>query len=48
LRIAKGEQKKMVTVSIWGLDKNGRRHVDCPPELDRIVDAIERMTNQVR
>jgi hypothetical protein len=48
LRIAKGEQKKMVTVSIWGLDKNGRRYVDYPPALDRIADAIERMANQVR
>lgn len=46
LRVAHGNQVKMVTVSIWGLDKNGRRYVSYPPELDRIVDAIQRMANR--
>jgi hypothetical protein len=46
LRIAKGDRVKMITVSIWGLDKNGRRYVGYPPELDRIVDAIQRMANR--
>ena len=45
LRIARGDQVKMITVSIWGLDKNGRRYVIYPPELDRIVDAIQRMAS---
>lgn len=45
LRIAKGDKVKMITVGIWGLDKNGRRYVSYPPELDRIVDAIQRMAN---
>ncbi len=46
LRIAKGDRVKMITVSIWGLDKNGRRYVAYPPELDRIVDTIQRMANR--
>jgi len=46
LRIAKGDRVKMITISIWGLDKNGRRYVGYPPELDRIVDAIQRMANR--
>ncbi len=46
LRIAQGDRSKMVTVSIWGLDKNGKRHVTYPPELDRIVDAVQRMASR--
>ncbi|MBP6828315.1 MAG: hypothetical protein KA165_17245 [Saprospiraceae bacterium] len=45
LSIAAGETRKMVTISIWGLDRNGRRYVSYPPEIDRIVDAIQRMAN---
>ena len=46
LRIAKGERVKIIAISIWGLDKNGRRYIAYPPELDRIVDAIQRMANK--
>lgn len=38
--------RKMVSISIWGLDKNGRRYVSYPPELDRIIDAIQRMAER--
>ncbi len=46
LSITSDGVRKMVTISIWGLDKNGRRYVSYPPELDRIVDAIQRMAER--
>lgn len=46
LSISTGEVRKMVTVSIWGLDKNGRRYVSYPPELDRIIDAVQRLASR--
>ena len=46
LSITYNDTRKMVAVSIWGLDKNGRRYVSYPPEIDRIVDAIQRMANR--
>lgn len=46
LSITKDGKRRMITVSIWGLDKNGRRYVSYPPELDRIIDAIQRMASR--
>lgn len=48
LRIVYDDKSKMVAVSIWGLDGKDRRYISCPPELERIVDAVQRMANQVR
>ena len=42
LSIAYGNQKKVVTISIWGLDERRMRYVDYPPALDNIIDAIQR------
>lgn len=46
LSISRNDTRKMVAISIWGLDKNGRRYVSYPPEIDRIVDAIQRMAQR--
>ncbi len=42
LSIAYGTRKKVVTVSIWGIDERRMRYVDYPPALDNIIDAIQR------
>jgi hypothetical protein len=45
LAISKGDYRKMVTISIWGLDRNGKRYVSYPPALDHIIDAIQKMAH---
>jgi len=47
LAIAYGKRKKVVTISIWGEDKNKVRFVNYPPELDAIIEAIQRMAHRV-
>lgn len=47
LAITYGNHKKMVTVAIWGKDNLGIRYVDYPPQLDNIIDAIQRMANRL-
>jgi hypothetical protein len=47
LSVTYGNVRKMVTVSIWGKDKTGASFVDYPPELDNIIDAIQRMASRV-
>lgn len=47
LAIAYGTRKKVITISIWGRDDNNIRYVDYPPELDNIIDAIQRMANRM-
>ena len=47
LSIAYGDRKKVVTVSIWGKDKNQVRYVDYPPAFDFIVEAIQRMAHRL-
>lgn len=47
LVIAHGERKKVITISVWGKEKNGIQYVDYPPALDRIIDAIQRMANRM-
>jgi hypothetical protein len=45
--ITYGIKRKMVTVTIWGKDKNGERYVEYPPQIDNIVDAVQRMANRI-
>ena len=45
--ITYGNRRKMVTVSIYGKDKNGDRYVDYPPQIDNIVDAVQRMASRI-
>lgn len=47
IAITYGDKKKMVTVAIWGKDDLGVKWVDYPPQLDNIVDAIQRMANRL-
>lgn len=47
LSIAYGNRKKVVTISIWGLDDRRMRYVDYPPALDNIIDAIQRFANRM-
>jgi hypothetical protein len=43
LAITYGGRKKIVTVSIWGHDEQQTRYVDYPPQLDNIVNVIQKM-----
>jgi hypothetical protein len=47
LSIAYGNRKKVVTISIWGMDERRMRYVDYPPALDNIIDAIQRFANRM-
>lgn len=47
LAVAYGDKKKVVTISIWGLDENRVKYVDYPPALDNIIDAIQRMAHRI-
>lgn len=47
ISVTYGSVRKMVTVSIWGKDKNGETYIEYPPNLDLIVDAIQRLANRV-
>jgi hypothetical protein len=37
----------MVTISIYGYDDKGVKYVDYPPELDHIIEAIQRMASRL-
>jgi hypothetical protein len=45
--ITYGIKRKMVTVAIFGKDKSGERYVDYPPQIDNIVDAVQRMASRI-
>jgi hypothetical protein len=45
--ITYGNRRKMVTVAIWGKDKTGDKYVDYPPQIDNIVEAVQRMANRI-
>ncbi len=47
LAVAYGDKKKVVTVSVWGLDENKIKYVDYPDALDNIIDAIQRMAHRI-
>jgi hypothetical protein len=47
ISITKGNRKKVVTVAIWGLERNKIKYVDYPQALDYIIDAIQRMSNRI-
>ena len=47
IAITYGDKKKMVTIAIWGKDDLGIRYVDYPPQLDNIIDAIQRMASRL-
>ncbi|MFT5165179.1 MAG: hypothetical protein ACI8P3_000403 [Saprospiraceae bacterium] len=47
LAVAYGDKKKVVTISIWGLDERRTKFVDYPPAIDNIIDAIQRMAHRI-
>ncbi|MFT4665788.1 MAG: hypothetical protein ACI8YQ_002750 [Polaribacter sp.] len=47
LAVAYGNRKKVITISIFGKDKNKVQYVDYPPAVDNIVDAIQRMASRL-
>jgi len=47
LSITYGQQKKVITLAIWGKDDLGIQYVDYPPALDNIIDAIQRMASRL-
>ena len=47
LSIAYGDQKKVITIAIWGEDNRKMKYVEYPPALDKIIDAIQRMANRL-
>lgn len=47
LSITYGQQRKVITLAIWGKDDLGIQYVDYPPALDHIIDAIQRMANRI-
>lgn len=46
LSITIGQQKKVVTVAIWGQDDNGMQYVEYPPAIDKIVQSIQQLANR--
>ncbi|HHH50025.1 MAG TPA: hypothetical protein ENK52_03495 [Saprospiraceae bacterium] len=47
LVIAYGTRKKVITISIWGRDRNSVRYVNYPPALDKIIEAIQKMAHRI-
>ena len=47
LSITYGIKKKIVSVAIWGEDDRKTKYVDYPPQLDNIIDAIQRMASRM-
>ncbi len=47
ISISYGNIRKMVVVSIYGYDDKGVKYVEYPPQLDNIIEAIQRMANRL-
>lgn len=47
LAVAYGARKKVVTISIWGKDRNNVKYVDYPDAIDNIIDAIQKMALRI-
>ncbi len=46
LVIAYGSHRKIVTITVWGLDKNNMQYVPVPEGLNNIIYAIQEMGNR--
>ena len=44
LAVAYGNRRKVVTISIFGKDSNNTHYVNYPPELDKIIAVIQKMS----
>lgn len=47
LAVAYGNKKKVVTIAIWGRDKQNVRYVEYPEVLDFIIESIQRMAHRI-
>ena len=47
IKVTYGDQKRMVTIAIWGEDSYKLKYVDYPTALDNIIDAVQRMTHRL-
>ena len=43
LSIRYGDKRKVITISIWGVDKNAVKYVNYPEALDLIIDNISKL-----
>jgi hypothetical protein len=46
LAIAYGSRRKVITISIWGMDENNIHYVDYPRALDHIIETIQKMAHR--
>ncbi len=47
LSVTYGSQKKVITITVWGKDKNETQYVPYPKELDQIIVSIQRMADRI-
>jgi hypothetical protein len=47
ISITKGSRRKIITITIWGLERNKMRYINYPQSLDYIIDAIQRFSNGI-
>ena len=45
LAVTYGDQRKVITISVYGMDDKKMRYVDYPSSLDNIIDAIRKMAD---
>lgn len=47
LAVAYGQKKKVITITVWGRDRNNVQYVPYPKELDQIIMSIQKMANRL-
>lgn len=47
LSVAYGQRKKVITITVWGRDRNNVQYVEYPKELDQIITSIQKMANRL-
>lgn len=47
LAVAYGQKKKVITISVWGRDRNNVQYVPYPKELDQIIMSIQKMASRI-
>lgn len=47
LSVAYGQKKKVITITVWGRDRNNVQYVPYPKELDQIIMSIQKMANRI-
>ncbi len=47
LSVAYGQKKKVITITVWGRDRNNVQYVPYPKELDQIIMSIQKMASRL-